>query len=463
MLLALGWASPARAACPGQSFPCDWDFKRKLTFNNAGQLENLVNVPVLVVLNSSRIDYSQTQNAGQDLRFTDSDGTTLLAHEIEKWDETGNSYVWVKVPQIDGSSSTDHIWMFYGNPTALDGQNPTAVWSNGYAGVWHLREDPSGAAPQIKDSTSNANHGTSAGSMTSGDQVAGKVDGSLDFDGTNDTVSMADNNSLDFGTNSFAYSVWVYVVSNANSFDMPWHKGGSSLSQVGYDMELGSGAWKAAVSDGVTNPQVTFSSTPFLSAWTHLVAVVDRSAGRLKAYVDGVEVAAPGTAITGLGSLSSANIPRISGNGANWFKGQVDEVRVESVIRSADWIKAQYLSMTDAFITYGSQEAVSCPPPQAFTPCNWSRRRKLTFNNAAQAENLVNFPVLVVLNSSRIDYGQTQNAGQDLRFTDSDGVTLLAHEIEKWDEAGTSYVWVKVPQIDASSTTDYIWMYYGNA
>ncbi|MGH7408685.1 MAG: DUF2341 domain-containing protein, partial [Candidatus Methylomirabilales bacterium] len=113
-LCVTAWPSPARAACSGQSFPCDWQFKRKLTFNNAGQLENLVNVPVLVVLNSTRIDYSQTQNAGQDLRFTDSDGTTLLAHEIEKWDEAGTSYVWVKVPQIDGSSTTDHIWMFYG-------------------------------------------------------------------------------------------------------------------------------------------------------------------------------------------------------------------------------------------------------------------------------------------------------------------------------------------------------------
>jgi hypothetical protein len=146
-----------------------------------------------------------------------------------------------------------------------------------------------------------------------------------------------------------------------------------------------------------------------------------------------------------------------------YFDGIIDEVRVENVARSNDWIKAQYLSMTDAFISFGSQEAVSCPPPEPFTPCNWQRRRKLTFNNSAQAENLVNFPVLVVLNSSRIDYGQTQNQGQDLRFTDSDGVTILAHEIEKWDEAGTSYVWVKVPQIDASSTTDHIWMYYGNA
>ncbi len=32
--------------------------------------------------------------------------------------------------------------------------------------------------------------------------------------------------------------------------------------------------------------------------------------------------------------------------------GDIDEVRVASTARSADWIKAQHLSMTDAFIKW---------------------------------------------------------------------------------------------------------------
>jgi hypothetical protein len=42
---------------------------------------------------------------------------------------------------------------------------------------------------------------------------------------------------------------------------------------------------------------------------------------------------------------------------------------------------------------------------------SWSTRRALTFNNAAQAENLVGFPVLVKLDPSRIDYAKVQAAG----------------------------------------------------
>jgi hypothetical protein len=468
-LLTLGWSFPASAACGG-SFPCDWDFKRKLTFNNAGQLENLVNVPVLVVLNSSRIDYSQTQNAGQDLRFTDSDGTTLLAHEIEKWDEAGTSYVWVKVPQIDGSSSTDHIWMFYGNPLAPDGQNPTAVWSNGFVGVWHLKEDPSGTAPQMKDSTSSAKHGTSGGAMTSADQVPGKIAGSLDLDGTDDYVS-----GLVGPTSQHTISVWFYSHGTQNTDTVnPYDSAGSFLSweETGgthsYDFRFYlpnsdkvTARWDTATEN---NTIVATPSTISHNQWVHAVAVQEASTFRI--YLNGVENVNSAISAHLSGTIAGVMGRTFVGTSASYnqyYDGLLDELRVSNVARSANWIKAQYLSMTDAFITYGSQEAVTCPPPAPFAPCSWQKRRKLTFNNAAQAENLMNFPVLVVLNSSRIDYGLTQNAGQDLRFTDSDGVTLLAHEIEKWDEAGTSYVWVKVPQIDASSTTDHIWMFYGNA
>ena len=57
----------------------------------------------------------------------------------------------------------------------------------------------------------------------------------------------------------------------------------------------------------------------------------------------------------------------------------------------------------------------------------WDQRQQLTFDNSAQTETLIDFPVLVVLNSGNIDYLQTQANGEDLRFVDNDG-TFLAHE-----------------------------------
>jgi hypothetical protein len=40
----------------------------------------------------------------------------------------------VKVPQIDASSNSDSISMYWGNAGAADDQNGAAVWGNSYAG-----------------------------------------------------------------------------------------------------------------------------------------------------------------------------------------------------------------------------------------------------------------------------------------------------------------------------------------
>lgn len=71
---------------------------------------------------------------------------------------------------------------------------------------------------------------------------------------------------------------------------------------------------------------------------------------------------------------------------------------------------------------------------------DWTRRRQLVFDNSGQPENLDSFPVLVKLNSGRIDYGQTKNLGEDLRFLNDDDQTVLAHEIELWVDGGDSFV-----------------------
>ena len=138
----------------------NWTARRQLTFDNSAQTESLADFPVLVKLNAGNIDYSQTQDNGEDLRFYDTDGTEL-AYDIEEWNEGGESIVWVKVPQIDGSSNSDSIWMYYGNASAGAGENPSAVWDNGYVGVWHLDEAPAdGTAGGHVDSTGNGNDGT---------------------------------------------------------------------------------------------------------------------------------------------------------------------------------------------------------------------------------------------------------------------------------------------------------------
>ena len=131
-----------------------------------------------------------------------------------------------------------------------------------------------------------------------------------------------------------------------------------------------------------------------------------------------------------------------------------------------DWSGGIGASNTTQFssgtnIDYATNGEVKLTGQSSWYNSSWKYIKKITFDNRTSylgvtSEALVNFPVLVKVDGSSIDYSNTQNLGQDIRFTDSDGTTLLSYEIEKWDEASYSYVWVKVPQIDINSNTDYI-------
>ena len=41
----------------------------------------------------------------------------------------------------------------------------------------------------------------------------------------------------------------------------------------------------------------------------------------------------------------------------DFWHGDIDEVRISDTPRSADWLAAQYLAMTDSFITFSSVES----------------------------------------------------------------------------------------------------------
>lgn len=150
----------------------------------------------------------------------------------------------------------------------------------------------------------------------------------IDFDGTDDKLPCGDNGSLDFGTGSFTYSLWVFVSTSASSFDMSWNKGGASATNTGYDMELGTGAWKANISDGTTLFSANFSGTEINDVWVHLLAVVDQTDDELRAYKDGVLQSTK--SITGIGSTSNATVAVIGNRsvGGFAFKGLINDVSI---------------------------------------------------------------------------------------------------------------------------------------
>ncbi|MDP3881045.1 MAG: DUF2341 domain-containing protein, partial [bacterium] len=100
-----------------------WKYRRAVTVDNTGNSNILSNYQVSIALTSSNFSFSKAQSAGQDIRLTDNDGTTLLNYWLESYDSSGQTAtIWVKVPSISASSSKT-IYLYYGNGSATDNQS----------------------------------------------------------------------------------------------------------------------------------------------------------------------------------------------------------------------------------------------------------------------------------------------------------------------------------------------------
>jgi len=113
-------------------------------------------------------------------------------------------------------------------------------------------------------------------------------------------------------------------------------------------------------------------------------------------------------------------------------------------------------------ITGGGGTGGTVAPPAGWFDPAWRKRIKLTVDARTVSSDLRNFPVAVVLNAARFDYASARPGGSDLRFLSADGATSLDYEIESWNPAGVTVVWVKLPQIVRNTNNEYFWLYYAN-
>src|SRR5262245_38986081 len=94
-----------------------WDgaygHRRYIERDNSTGTEALTDVPILVKLDATGIDYTAAAADGHDLRFVDASGK-LLSHEVEAWVPGGESVVWLKLPMLPGPGKAAFD-LYFGN------------------------------------------------------------------------------------------------------------------------------------------------------------------------------------------------------------------------------------------------------------------------------------------------------------------------------------------------------------
>ena len=194
-----------------------------------------------------------------------------------------------------------------------------------------------GTGTTVSDMSSNSNNGTMT-NMANDDWISNSLfaqDYSLDLDGSNDYVQVADDNALDISS-SITVSAWIYPTNIANK-DGIISKRTSTENSGDWAFRLTSAAkLKLLIWDGDANNGST-SSTNAISTntWTHIAFTHDNSTNTTKFYING-SLDATGTGLSKnlAGNNSNVYIGWDGQQGDKFFTGKIDEVRIWDDVRA---------------------------------------------------------------------------------------------------------------------------------
>ncbi len=166
---------------------------------------------------------------------------------------------------------------------------------------------------------------------------------------------------------------------------------------------------------------------------------------------------ATATAITGtnvevVGTTPSAwTFTTHTGN----LDGEVYDVDGIDDCGSIRWDDSSCLITEQAGYRFRNDDGGEGVPDSEWYDTDWSKRKRVTVTNA----DAVSYTNAVVKLTVTYD-GDMQTDFDDLRFTSSDGTTLISHFRETYTASTDAVVWVKVPFLATSTDTE-VFMYYG--
>jgi RHS repeat-associated protein len=222
--------------------------------------------------------------------------------------------------------------------------------------VGSVRVDELGVSVQVVSdfflqADTSHNNPAAPTSLTQG--TAGQIGNAATYNGS---TSHAAVGSLSlFNPTLITLSAWVNAISYPNSVNEIVVKDQSSDPYEGYDLRVDGGHLNFYISTGGAGSYRAASTTqPSTGSWHHVVGTFDGS--NIKLFLDGSLV----NSVADSGNMNSASGSLWFGNestyGGRSWNGSIDEVRISSVARSADWISTEYKNQSSpsTFYSVGS-------------------------------------------------------------------------------------------------------------
>ncbi|MHA2143485.1 MAG: LamG-like jellyroll fold domain-containing protein, partial [Candidatus Thorarchaeota archaeon] len=337
-------------------------YKKDITVDYTKVAADLTDYPLLIDITDTDL-HDDVLPSGEDIAFLVNG--QFVEHEIEFFDRDyspseAHLIAWVKVPFLSSSSDTV-ITMLYGNSDARSLET-SGVWSN-YEMVHHMNEAPNGT---LVDSSGNLHYGSSFGGMTYSQLVPGPIGGSIDFDGSNDAITVGQIDTDDWP--SFTVTGWVSQ--DVSGDDRVFAKApdtvtGNAIIQYAIDdttrfrVRMNTDGTGGGPSNSVDSNALTTPSNWVYLAWSWSAATASMSL-----YVNGTldkTVARDGDTV--LDSI----VPFVIGNwqtgtaNNRFLNGKVDELRLTRMALSDGWIETEFNNQLNpsTFYSVGSEQAAS--------------------------------------------------------------------------------------------------------
>jgi hypothetical protein len=246
------------------------------------------------------------------------------------------------VPTVSHLTDTA-IYLSYGDTTiATSQQNKTGVWM-GYRAIYHMSDNA--ANKTVSDSTGL--HAATNVNNTNTRSTAGEIAGALTFDGSTDYATAADGTDLQ-SANVRTVSLWL----------KPTDLTGTTTMRVLQEYSNTSNTWaivaetagnadfntiRASIRIAGTETQFKIPDNSLVTGGLYHFAVTFSGTGISALYLNGAPTSllAPKQGTLGTGTAARLTIGARNDNSRE-FAGVLDEVRISSSVRTADWIRVEY-------------------------------------------------------------------------------------------------------------------------